>query len=937
MKNRFFRISLIFCLIVGTFWMMPVKGEAKKGTSRQVIKVGFYQLDGYHMIDADGNRSGYGYDFLRLVARYLDVDYEYVGYEKSWEETQEMLAEGKMDLVTSARKTPEREKLFDFSKPIGTTMAIMTIKNGNASIVPRDYSTYDGIRVALLRDHTRNEDFAKFAHENGFTYEPVYYSMTSEMEEALQKEEVDAIVTGSLRYIKNEQVIEEFDYSEFYAMVKKGNTKLLEQINYAIDQLNAVEGDWKNTLANKYYDQLDSRNLALTDHEKAVIDQYVTGEKTLVVTANTDRRPYSYEENGELKGIIPDYFRLLADSVGLPYEFAVPSDRAQYQKWQTDGTVDLFIDARIATENQVEAYGSAVTVPYITMQLAMVTRRDFDGNIRKIAVAKNQGTYGIEDQFEKNAERIYVNTREEGMQAVLDGEVDATFVYLYTAQEFVNQDERGLLTYTMIKDPSYTYRMILMKSAPHELAGILTKAIYSMPSVTIEMIASQYTNYKAQDMDLHTWVKIHPFTGLTAATVLFLMCLFAVLLYERQKTIKLEIERSAQLKKLAEEAETASRAKTDFLANMSHDIRTPMNAIVGIAGLMEHEPEITAGMRSYIQKIRISSEHLLSLINDVLDMSRIEANEVILNIEDFRLSEQIEQIRSIISFQTNEREQCFLVSSHEICHDSLKGDGMRLRQVFLNLLSNAAKYTQKGGNVWFDYRELSCEAPGYARFEFVVQDNGCGMDREFLEHIYEPFVRNEASVTNKIQGTGLGMAITKNLVSLMEGDIHVESEPGKGSRFTVTLTFPVAEENNETAAQDEEDSSILKGMKFLCAEDNSLNTEILRAFLELHEASCEIYPDGAELVKAFKTVEEGSCDAILMDIQMPNMNGYEAAKEIRNSENPLGKTIPIIAMTANVFEEDIKKSLEAGMDAHISKPIDQILLEETLKRLTNRQ
>ena len=504
-------------------------------------------------------------------------------------------------------------------------------------------------------------------------------------------------------------------------------------------------------------------------------------------------------------------------------------------------------------------------------------------------------------------------------------------------------------------------------------------------------------------------------------------------------------------------AQAATKAKSQFLSNISHDIRTPMNAIMGITELMDHEAEYSEKQQYYIKKLKTSGKHMLSLINDILDMSKIESGEVSLNVEPLKLAEQVGQVESIIRSQSNEKDQEFTVCVHEVTHEYLIGDCIRIRQIFLNLLMNAVKYTQPGGSIRFELTELPCEEPGCATIRTSVIDNGYGMSAEFLKRIFEPFTREVNSLTNKIQGTGLGMSIAKNLVDLMGGTITVESEPNKGSRFDVTLTLPIdrnamrtpdihsvlllsdeellvanvkaalretsvalrvaatpeeavellrsepvdaivlsaslsaeaqadtvrllrktvqdavlilccdyahrddvrkalvdsgvdeliarpfffenlvlaVEHSHEegTKAEQEVHHSPLSGRRFLCAEDNALNAEILEAMLEIHGASCTICPDGAELVKAFASVKPGEYDAILMDVQMPNMNGMEATRVLRSGENPLGRTIPIIAMTANAFSSDVEECLEAGMDAHLAKPLDITALERSMQEL----
>ena len=503
-------------------------------------------------------------------------------------------------------------------------------------------------------------------------------------------------------------------------------------------------------------------------------------------------------------------------------------------------------------------------------------------------------------------------------------------------------------------------------------------------------------------------------------------------------------------------AERANQAKTDFLSNMSHDIRTPMNAIVGIAQLMQSELHDPEKMADHIEKLQASSQHLLNIINDVLDMSRIESGKTVLHTKPMNLAEELNQIESIIRPQTAQSSQTFDIVTDGVRHEQLLGDATRLRQVLLNILSNAVKYTPEGGHIHFCIKELERDGRTYARYRFAVEDNGIGMTPEFMEHIFDPFTRAENSVTNRVQGTGLGMAITKSIVEMMGGSIHVESTPGKGSRFEVLLEFKIDPDaaastekltllamycdprsfagirnalldrpvvlrsaatladglavlqdlhtdiillpytDNTDALQadvqtlrdtapagvmvlcvserpreevlnglhaagadgylslpffatnlDAEmrrvresrtltapapEASVLRGMHFLCAEDNAINAEILRALLELSGADCTIYPDGAQLVQAFASVQPGQYDMILMDVQMPVMNGYEATRAIRAGANPLGRTIPILAMTANAFSEDVQHSLDAGMDAHLSKPVDLHVLEDTIRK-----
>lgn len=560
-----------------------------------------------------------------------------------------------------------------------------------------------------------------------------------------------------------------------------------------------------------------------------------------------------------------------------------------------------------------------------------------------------------------------------------------------------------------------------------------------------------------------TWVQLaHPGWLIINAgyAVIYVWCDIAIG-DQRRRELYQELEKkNMELEEAVREAKEANAAKTTFLSNMSHDIRTPMNAITGITNLMVHDKEDPAKMEIYIHKIQTASRHLLGLINDVLDMGKIESGEVALTEEPISLAEQIWQVESIIRPRAEESGQDFIICIHKISHEFLYGDAVRLRQIFINLLSNAVKYTPYGGKITFDLTEQICEDPDCAEFHIRVADNGRGMEAEFLEHIFEPFTRAENSMTSKIQGTGLGMAITKNIVDMMGGTITVQSEPDKGSCFEVVLrlktdkihktvfpyghvllisddedfvenaraAFSVVKHTELEVAGTEEEAdhvllnrpvdivllgnslgeqkledhicrlrkaagnalllycckyeerrqligiehqggvdgivirpfflstlcntiagivnhgemnenakgSVLNGMKFLCAEDNELNAEILSAILDIKGADCDIYSNGKELVEAFRNVKAGDYDAIFMDVQMPVMDGLKATRMIRQSGNPLGKSIPIIAMTANAFSSDVQACLNAGMDAHVSKPLDIAVLERTIKSIRNR-
>ena len=611
-----------------------------------------------------------------------------------------------------------------------------------------------------------------------------------------------------------------------------------------------------------------------------------------------------------------------------------------------DGRIDMVFHASqnpyIAEQDKLSLSNTAWT--FTTAAIATQGSFNEDGE-NTVAMANDNLT--LEWYISYNYPQwtiLKYDTEEDALKAVREGEADCLVVRSGRVADFVKDNKLRATFLTKPDDISFA-----VQRGNTTLLTILNKTLKPMPDAMLTGALSSYdaasrkvtvADFVKDNLPVVAGTAIAVFALIIAITLVFLRRATQAATQAQKLNRKLQESQRATQTALSR-AESANAAKTTFLSNVSHDIRTPMNAIVGITTLMEHDKDDPQKLERYIGKVQSSSKHLLSLINDVLDMSRIESGEIELNQDTVSIVEQVQQVDGIIRQQVDERDQTLRTDIQGVTHEFVVTDGLRLRQALLNLLSNAVKYTPAGGRIDFTLAELPCESPGRASYRIVVEDTGCGMTPEFLEHIYEPFTRAENSTTNKVQGTGLGMAITKNIVDMMGGTIDIQSEPGRGSRFEVRLALPIDENADRTVAGDAGNAaptgSALRGKRFLCAEDNELNAEILKAILEMEGADCTIYPNGSELVKAFASVSPGAYDAILMDMQMPVMDGIEAAKAIRNGENPLGRTIPIIAMTANAFAEDVRRCLDAGMDAHIAKPLDVGLLERTLKNLTGQK
>ncbi|MDE7106232.1 MAG: response regulator [Anaeroplasmataceae bacterium] len=1201
--------------MLSSFLTAHAEGESNNRT----VKAGIFSFEGYHMKDEEGRLTGYGIEFLNLVSQYSRLNFQYTGYDSSWDDMLPMLENGEIDVVTSASRTPEREEKFDFSLPIGRRKTILSIQVNNEERIRGNYTTYNGMTIGLLKGSSQNQSLETFASEKGFTYSPREYDDSNLLAAALQKGEIDAVLSSNLRKSENEKELDITEEADFYAIVKKGNTSLLNEINYAIRQLDINEGDWKNELFYKYYGSVYSSVLSFTEREKAYLRQVASGQKTITVTAHGDRAPFSYVENGELKGILPDYFaeimELAISGLGienLPYTFIAPADQADYDRL-LNGGVNLILDGvddhAIKEDEVVSGFH---TENYITARMARVTRQDHTGSIKKVAVSDSQGKKLVEPYLNGYEVKTY-STGEEAMYAVLNKEVDVAYVYSYTAQMYINQGHTKSLYYTSVNGMVTQLSIHISENTDHELVTILNKCIKQMSDDTLNQLALKYTSYAISELTFWQYLGAHPEILITVV-VLIALVLFAILaLYLRgrwnkklfltteQSNKKMEEQLSivealsrdyanvyslddergtAQVIKLegyvveglekdsAEEydyttilenyihtrvhpddqqeliqslslenvkdklntddaymgtyriidngeihhyqytylkladsrlgrrgfilvgfrnidemirkeqeqqnilsealaqAQYANKAKTTFLNSMSHDIRTPMNAIIGFTSLAVTHIDNKEQIKGYLSKIMTSGNHLLSLINDVLDMSRIESGKVKIDEKETSLPEIMHDLKTIVQADVKAKQLEFYIDTLDVTNETIICDKLRLNQVLLNLLSNAMKYTKPGGMVSVRVIQSADAPEGYASYRFSIKDTGIGMSPEFLKHVFEPFEREQTSTVSGIQGTGLGLAITKNIVDMMGGTITVESEVDKGSEFVVTFNFKVADnpsepqslkhlenlkalvvdddvntcmsvskmlstigmrpdwttlgkeaiirtkfsiEQNEpysayiidwlmpdmngielvrrirkvigdetpviiltaydwtdiekeareagvtafcskplflselrnilaapykdkenTEETDSSEELRFEGKRLLLVEDNELNQEIAQTILEAVGFVIDTVDDGSVAVEQMKKMPAGTYDLILMDVQMPIMNGYEATRIIRALEDPVKAAIPIVAMTANAFEEDRKEAMEAGMNGYAAKPIEIEKLMKTL-------
>ena len=955
---------LLFSLAVSVLlgFAMPVYAADGGRATLRTLRVGFYAYTGYNIMDADGNRSGYAYETLQDMAEYENLNYEYLGYDCDVNEIMDMLENGEVDIVPMLRKTPEREERFDFSaEPISNIATMLTVKAGNRSIVAGDYSTYDGMIVGVSRTgNGRNDSFKAYAEEHGFRYTLVSYDTDEELSDALRTGEITAAVSNRMRQTKNEWIIDTFDVQDSYIAVRKGDAPTLRLVNNAIAAMNRDNPSWRTTLFNKYYTgSHTSSKIYLTDAEENYVTACNNAGTEFTVLVNPDRYPYSYmTPDGVPTGIMVDIFKKAAGRVRLRYKFLKPADRSEYKAMLADGQADFVIDLTDDL-SQAEDYGYKLTDSYLSAEFSWVLLRRHSGALNNVAVAYDFSSSLEMPGLSDTAHVECLDSFDDCLAAVRAGTVDAYYTYTYQAERTVFDDTHNELR-SMLSGERRNFCIGVRQDYDVLLRTVLNKSIDSLTRTEIGTTTNAYVNLGQQPFSLTRLAYQYP--SIIALTCLcILITAVCIVLVIRAQRFRAETEKALR------KAEEASAAKTEFLSNMSHDIRTPINGIMGMLDIAEDNFDNKARVRDCMTKMRGAASHLLSLINDVLDMTKIESGNMQMLDTPFDLRALLDSCCSIVEGQIADRHMTFTKQIGPFWHPYLIGSELHIRQVLINILSNSVKYTPDGGEINFRAKETLFEE-GLVHLRMEIKDNGIGMSEEFLQHIFEPFTQEQRSSRTHYKGTGLGMAITKKLVDQMHGSLDVESEPGKGSTFIVRLSLPVgtppkdeppvvvrhttsaaapaaasgsswndapaAEAETAAAAPAAAEAALpLAGLHLLLAEDNELNSEIATTLLEEQGAKITAVENGRLALEAVQNAAPRTYDAILMDVMMPEMNGLEATRCIRAYEGKgPGEGTPIIAMTANVFADDVKACLDAGMNSHVGKPLDmKVLIGEILK------
>lgn len=910
---------------------MPASAAGSDDTPQRTLRVGFYAYTGYHIMDKDGHRSGYSYEVLQRIAQYENVKFEYVAYDCDANEAADMLERGEIDLLPTLRMTPERAERFAFSsEPISNLATMLTVKAGNRSIVAGNYETYNGMTVGMSRrGNGRNQSFINYAEEHGFTYTPVYFDTDEELSLALRTGVITAAVSNRLRKTTNEWIIDTFDLQDCYIAVRKDDSATLQLVNDALTKMDRDDPTWRTTLFDKYNKNIHSSNkLYLTAAEENYITTHNADGTTFQVLVNPDRYPYSYlGEDGCPTGIMVDLFKLVADRAQLHYSFLAPASRSEYRTMLDSGDADFVIDFS-DDYSMAEDYGYQLTSSYLSAEFSWVMLRSHSGGLHKVIVPDNFNSDSLEMPGLQDISNVkYAASFGDCLAAVRSGDVDACYTYTYQAERAIFDDKYNELR-AMLSDERRSFCIGVRADYDILLLDVLNKSVDSLTRADTVALTNKYINLGQQKFSLVRLAYQYP--------LFVLLIVLCVIITNVCVVLSMRARRFRDLTEAAlHRAEEASTAKTEFLSNMSHDIRTPINGIMGMLDIAEENFEDQARVRDCLTKMRGAASHLLSLVNDVLDMSKIESGSMKLLNNPFDLRVLLQACCDIVEGQIIERKLTFTKQIGPFWHPYLVGSELHVRQVLINILSNAVKYTPDGGTIRFCAKETLYEE-GLVHLRMEITDNGIGMSEEFLQHIFEPFTQEQRSSRTHYKGTGLGMAITKKLVDQMHGSLDVESEPGKGSTFIVRLSLPVDPTPHPVAEQQpakQEDTPTLAGLHLLLAEDNELNSEIAVTLLEAEGAEVTAVTNGREAVDAMQHAAPHTYDAVLMDVMMPEMNGLEATRCIRAFEG-VGpdEGTPIIAMTANVFADDVRACLESGMNSHVGKPLDmRILMREILK------
>ena len=929
-------VCAMLCLLLLLPALFPVKAAAETAPAK-VVRVGSFE-DTFNYCNEKGVRKGYGYELLETLSGYTGWQFEYVTCD--WSDCFEKLENGEIDIMGGISYTEDRAEEMLFSdEPMGEEKYYLYADLSRTDLSTSDYKTLNGKKIGVLMGAESEVMLTEWEEKHGIKTEHVNISNNEDVKQKLANHEIDCFVSLEESYWAELGIstITRVGKSSIYYAINKDRADIKEELDNAMRALDEEAPFYTADLCKKYF-SLDYKPI-LTGEEKAWLKEH-GAIRMGFLTSDSGVSTYD-PATGEITGTITDYIQFARDCLGnqeLEFQLVGYDDKEAELNALKSGEIDMIFHFD-QSPNLAEEYRLARTNTTWTANMMVVTNKQLfiENQVNRVAVPQNKISLTRYIAFYyPQWEIVDCDTQEDAIKLVKDGQADCFITGISSEAKY--SKNYGFYSVPL---PNPANSCFAVKSGNRSLLSILNKTIKAMPA---NMLTSSLAMHKssARKVTLSEFIRDNFFMVLLVSSIfvaVILLTILKLLLKARKaeaaarKAANDTQELNAKLQIAAENAESANRAKSTFLFNMSHDIRTPMNAIIGYADLASRHSDDPAKLKKYMENIQVCGQNLLMLLNNVLDLARIENDKTEM---EYSVSDVEKDFRNCIAMfrnQADSKGQTLTVTT-QLPYPYIYADIPHLTEVCTNLVSNAVKYTGAGGTIRCGVTQKPGEKEGWCDTVVTVADNGIGMSQEFQKHIFEPFERERTSTVSKVEGSGIGMGIVKKLVGLMGGTVEVESKIGAGSTFTVTIPCRIASEDEIQAKREinPSDQKCLCGTRILLTEDNDLNAEIATELLQEEGCTVDRAKDGVECVDMLEKAANGTYQLILMDIQMPVMNGYDATKKIRRMDDPQKANIPIVAMTANAFSEDKQVALDAGMNDHIAKPINMSVLVPTLRK-----
>lgn len=920
--KKFTAMCLVLLLLA--VYTVPCLSAGAQG-ERNVLRVAFPQSEGYTMTAPGGERYGLVVDFLNEIAKYTGWEYEYVDVPN--DELIDRFGAGEIDLMGGQYYIEGQEANYGYPDyHCGYSKLLLMARQSDESIKYYDISSLNGKTIGVLdRAHENIRRLQIYLDLNNLNCELKYYnyeqiSKAGSLDSFLKNGEVDLLLCNSATLTEDEFVVAaSFDSQPHYIVTQPNRSELLEQLNMALRHIYESTPDFAQNAYEKNFAEVSNRKLQLTEQEK----DFVRQKQTVTVAVPYDWHPLFCLNNEESHdGLVPDVLQIVSEYSGLNFTYLYCDKYADSVTAVQRGEADIMAFF-LGTNEDVVSQNLALTIAYADMNAILVRNKESsypaDGLTAAVLEGQQLPTHIHAESI------IYYPDMPSALSAINRGKADFFYGVAPRLENVIQQNNFTNLVQVNLVNDSQTANFAMTSPVAPELLSIMNKAIGSMTLAEKSKITSRNIvsiGNGNRHMSLRSIINANPMLALTVV-FLFLTLIIVVIIIVSKSRLNAVVIRNE-----LEKAKTESRVKSEFLSRMSHEIRTPLNAVVGLTELTELTEDLSAKAKLNLLKIKSSSQYLLSLVNDILDTSRIENGKMEIARDPFSVNSMLSDIETMLTQEAKTKKLDFRLEK-KVQHDNVVGDEIRLRQIILNLLSNAFKFTPAGGTVSLKFTEDS-STENEVVFSVEVTDTGIGISEEDQQRIFKSF-EQLGSNYSKSQGTGLGLSISKNLVRMMGGELKLKSTLHKGSTFYFSVTLPQAHARDTTECKPEIEKTALQNVCILVAEDNDLNAEITMELLGARGASVIRAKDGQEAFDLFEKSAPGTFSAILMDIMMPEMNGLEATKAIRALRRADAGSIPIIAMTANAFEKDRQSAFEAGMNGFVSKPIDINALYSALR------